>query len=234
VLEVVTATEFKFTATGIPVAGDEADNLCVKAYRLLTADFSLPPVNMHLHKTIPSGAGLAGGSSDGAHTLLLLNKKFNLGMNTETLFEYALRLGSDCPFFIQGQPMLGSGRGELLTPAPISLNNYSIVLVIAGIHISTKNAFEGISPSVPEKNISEIITKPVATWKNELKNDFEYSVFKQHPELAEVKEKLYANGAVYASLTGTGSVLYGIFKKNQVPEELITAFNNTCTVKIIL
>jgi 4-diphosphocytidyl-2-C-methyl-D-erythritol kinase len=232
VLEVITATEFKFTLTGIPVAGDEADNLCVQAYRLLAADFVLPPVNMYLHKTIPTGAGLAGGSSDGTNALLLLNRKFNLGISNKQLAVYALRLGSDCPFFLQEQPMLGSGRGELLTPVTVSLKDHSVVLIITGIHISTKDAFEGISPSLPAKNIPEIISHPVETWKNSLKNDFEDTVFQQHPVLATIKEKLYANGAAYASLTGTGSVVYGIFK-NEVPKVLSSTFGDSVAVKVI-
>lgn len=232
-LEVIPASEFKFVVTGITVTGDTEDNLCVKAYRLLAQQHQLPPVYMHLHKAIPSGAGLAGGSSDATHTLLLLNKKFNLGLDHPTLLSYAAQLGSDCPFFLHQQPMLGSGRGELLQPVNISLTGYRFLLVIPGVHISTQQAFSGITPRVPEQKISDIIESPAETWKDHLVNDFEYTVFEQFPELRQIKETLYHHGAIYASLTGSGSVVYGIFKQEAGLKEIAGLFSDQYTVKII-
>lgn len=211
VLEVVHAPEFRLVTTGLQVAGSEADNLCVKAYRLLEKDFALPQVSIHLHKTIPSGAGLAGGSSDAAHTLLLLNKKFGLNLAPEQLSEYALQLGSDCPFFLHNKPMFGSGRGEILEPVSLSLSGWYIMLVLPGIHVSTAAAFTGIVPKAPQFSIKETLQLPPGEWKHRLVNDFEHTVFVQHPELQFIKNSLYEQGAAYASLTGTGSVVYGLF-----------------------
>lgn len=233
ILEVVHAPEFEFKTTGIPIAGKQEDNLCVKAYRLLAADYPLPKAYLHLHKAIPSGAGLAGGSSDAAHTLLLLNNKFNLGITHEKLAGYALQLGSDCPFFLHQQPMMGYGRGEQLQAVDVSLNGYTIVLVMPGLHISTQKAFEGITPKSPRTAITEIIVQPVTAWKNQLVNDFEESIFPQYPVLSHIKEQLYQLGAVYASLTGTGSVVYGIFGKETATDEIIRQFDDNCTVKVI-
>lgn len=232
-LEIVRAGTFGCTVTGLPVNGDTEDNLCVKAYRLLAADHNLPQVHIHLHKNIPSGAGLAGGSSNAAHMLILLNRKFELNLTSEQLAAYALQLGSDCPFFIYNEPMLGSSRGEVLQPAAISLNEYTIVLVIPGMHISTKEAFEGIVPQQPEQSISDIIRQPVETWRNGLVNDFENTVFKKHPQLAIIKERMYSNGALYASLTGTGSVVYGIFKKNAADKGLFEQLDAAYRVVVI-
>lgn len=233
VLEIVRAGAFNCTVTGLPVDGNPEDNLCVKAYRLLAAAHSLPPVHIYLHKNIPSGAGLAGGSSDAAHTLILLNRKFGLQLTDEQLADYALQLGSDCPFFIYNTPMLGSGRGEVLKPAAISLNDYTVVLAIPGIHISTREAFSGIVPQRPEHTVADILQQPVALWKNRLVNDFEQTVFKQHPTLAGIKNTLYEHGALYASLTGTGSVVYGLFKKNEANEGLVEQLETNCRVVVI-
>lgn len=233
VLEIVHADDFGCTVTGMAINGDTEDNLCVKAYRLLARHHDLPPVHIHLYKNIPSGAGLAGGSSDAAHTLLLLNRKFGLELDSGQLAAYALQLGSDCPFFIYDQPMLGSGRGEVLSPVTVQLEAYTIVLVIPGIHVSTKEAFSGIVAQQPGAPIAGIITRPVEEWKNALVNDFEATVFKQHPQLEVIKKTLYATGALYASLTGTGSVVYGIFKKNAADNGVFEQFNNAYRVVVI-
>ncbi len=230
-LEVVTAPEFRFVVTGTPVAGNEADNLCVQAYRLLEKDHSLPPVYMHLHKAIPSGAGLAGGSSDAAHTLLLLNKKFGLNIAAEQLAAYALQLGSDCPFFLHNEPMWGRGRGEILEPVSVQLPGYTVVLVMTGIHISTAAAFTGIEPKAPEYDLRETVQQPPAEWKYRLVNDFEQTVYVQHPELQQVKYRLYEQGAVYASLTGTGSVVYGLFAQPIAEQELSRQLSAGAQVK---
>jgi 4-diphosphocytidyl-2-C-methyl-D-erythritol kinase len=166
---------------------------------------------MHLHKKIPMGAGLGGGSSDGAFTLVTLNQLFNLQLSEQALLDYALQLGSDCPFFILNTPAFATGRGEILTPTSLDLKGYSIVIVNPGIAISTKLAFSLITPKAPDNNLLAVIQQPITTWKDELINDFEEPIFNSFPELANIKETLYQKGAIYASMTGTGSTVYGIF-----------------------
>jgi 4-diphosphocytidyl-2-C-methyl-D-erythritol kinase len=212
-LEVITSKSFSFQCTGLSISGGVEDNLCIKAYHLLKKDFpDLPEVSIHLHKAIPMGAGLGGGSADGAFMLSLLNKKFRLNISEEKLITYSLQLGSDCPFFIINKPCFATGRGEKLTPVAVDLSSYKIVLINPGIHVSTKEAFSALTPAVPAKSIQQIIEQPVETWKAELKNDFEETVFQLHAAIKDIKERLYAEGAVYAAMTGTGSTVYGIFK----------------------
>jgi 4-diphosphocytidyl-2-C-methyl-D-erythritol kinase len=208
------AADIEFTTSGLKIDGSIEDNICVKAYHLLRKDFpELPPIKMHLHKVVPSGAGLGGGSSDGAFTLTLLNKKFNLELSEKQLINYALQLGSDCPFFIKNKPCFAAGRGEKLEEIELNLSDYKIVLVNPGIHIHTGKAFSRITPSDQRTSIREIIKQPVKNWKDILKNDFEEIVFKEHPAIKAIKEKLYAEGAAYASMSGSGSSLYGLFEK---------------------
>ena len=208
----------ELSVSGIAIETSSDNNLCIKAYQLLKNDFpDLPAVQMHLHKNIPTGAGLGGGSADGAFTLKLLNQKFQLGLNNSQMLQYALQLGSNCPFFIINKPCFGTGRGEILETVDLDLAAYQIVLVHPGIHCSTAHAFSQIQPRMPVKSIKEIIRQPVVCWKNELQNDFEELVFKEYPELRSIKEKLYECGADYASLTGSGSTVYGLFKKTMEP-----------------
>ena len=196
--------------------GNTKHNLCLKAYHLVKKDYpELPAIKMHLHKVIPMGAGLGGGSADAAFTLLLLNQKYNLDIPKQKLFEYALSLGSDCPFFLINKPSLAYSRGEISTPIPLSLAGYKMLIVNPGIHINTKDIFSQIIPSIPSKKISEIIRQPVETWKGELANDFEKIVFQKHAEISDIKNQMYRNGAVYASMTGTGSTVFGIFKMSE-------------------
>ena len=206
------AAPITFTSSGLAINGDPSDNLCFKAYGLLKKDYpTIPNIKMHLHKTIPMGAGLGGGSADGAFTLVALNQLFNLQIPEQALLDYALQLGSDCPFFIMNTPAFATGRGEILKPINVNLNGYSIVIVNPGIAISTKLAFSLITPKVPDTNMEAIICEPVTSWKEKLINDFEQPIFNSFPELANIKETLYQKGAVYASMTGTGSTVYGIF-----------------------
>jgi len=225
VLEVVRqqdpAKGMQFTLSGLPVDGDPADNLCVRAWQLLQRDFpQLPPVQMHLHKAIPMGAGLGGGSADGAFALKLLNEKFQLGLTTDQLLDYALQLGSDCPFFIINKPCIASGRGEQLQPIPLDLSSFAVLLVHPPIHINTGWAFSQITPVDKRKPVAEIIQQPVYTWKKELVNDFEGPVCRQYPAMQTIKDKLYEAGAAYASMTGSGSCFFGIFPKNHLPEAI--------------
>ena len=203
-----------FTGSGLTVDGTEADNICIKAYHLLKRDFpQLPFIKLHLYKAIPMGAGLGGGSADGAFTLQLLNKKFNLELSVQQLIDYALQLGSDCPFFIINKPCYATGRGELLEGIDITLAGYKIVIVNPGIHVNTGWAFSQITPAEPQKKLKEIIAQPIATWKAELINDFEAPVFEKYPEIKNIKEELYNKGAAYAAMSGSGSTVYGIFEK---------------------
>lgn len=202
--------------TGLDIKGDSSTNLCLKAYRLLKKDFpDLPHVQIHLHKVIPSGAGLGGGSADGAFTLKLLSDKFGLALSEQQLLKYAAHLGSDCPVFILNKPCYGTGRGEQLEVIPVDLSNYKFLIVNPGIHIDTGRAFLDIKPAQPDRSLKEIIREPVEKWRDELCNDFEKVLFKQHWEVVDIKDELYKCGAIYASMSGSGSTVYGIFKKDK-------------------
>ncbi|MBL0144548.1 MAG: 4-(cytidine 5'-diphospho)-2-C-methyl-D-erythritol kinase [Chitinophagaceae bacterium] len=206
--------EIAYSSSGNKVEGNEEDNLCLKAYRLLKKDFpNLSNIKLHLHKVIPSGAGLGGGSANAAFTLLLLNKKFNLNLSTAQLLNYAVQLGSDCPFFILNKPCLATGRGEVLTEINLNLSAYSFVLVNPKIHVNTGWAFSQILPTQPLKSIAAIINQPMDSWKSELVNDFEKPVVEKYPEIKGIKEQLYKQGAIYVSMSGSGSTVFGIFEK---------------------
>ena len=206
----------------LSVSGDAIDvpptnNICYKAYGLLKADFpALPPVQMHLHKLIPSGAGLGGGSADGAFTLLLLNSQFGLGLSEAQLMEYALQLGSDCPFFIRNRPAYALGRGERLEDIPLDLSGWSIVLVNPRIHVNTGWAFSRIKPTEDRPAIKEIVSRPVQSWKGELINDFEEVVMTEHPPVRAIRDALYEQGAAFAAMSGSGSTVFGLFPKTLV------------------
>lgn len=203
-----------FVSTGLPIAGIPTSNLCIKAYKLLRKDFpGIPGVQIHLHKVIPTGAGIGGGSADAAFTLKMVNKLFNLGITTEQLIEYGLQLGSDCPFFIINKPCFASGRGELLEEIELNLSDYKFVIVNPGIHIDTGGAFRDITPALPSLSVKEIIRNPVETWKDNLINDFEKTIFQKYPEIGVIKDSLYNIGAVYAAMSGSGSTVFGIFPK---------------------
>lgn len=211
----------RFTSTGIAISGREEDNLCVKAYHLLKKDFQeLPAVEMHLHKAIPMGAGLGGGSADGAFTLKLLNDKFRLNLGTNELINYAAVLGSDCPFFIINKPCVASSRGEMLESIALDLSRYQIILVNPGIHVETRWAFSEIIPhdrSEGDPALDQVLSASPADWKNKLINDFELPVFRKYPQIRMVKDHLYDQGALYASMSGSGSTVFGIFKKELTP-----------------
>lgn len=211
-------TILHFTHSGLEIAGDTGHNLCSKAYHLLKKDFpELPPLQMHLHKVIPMGAGLGGGSADGAFTLKMLNEQFALGLNQSQLISYALVLGSDCPFFIVNQPSYATGRGEQMEPSTVDLSEHRFVLINPGIHVPTGWAFSQIQPASPAHHCKDIVQEPFETWKHTLFNDFEAPVMKAYPEIQAIKDQLYQQGAVYASMTGTGSTVYGIFSNNTTP-----------------
>ncbi|HEV7780282.1 MAG TPA: 4-(cytidine 5'-diphospho)-2-C-methyl-D-erythritol kinase [Chitinophagaceae bacterium] len=222
-LEIIENRQFKnpsfpFSSSGLPVAGNPASNLCVKAYRLLKKDFpGLPPLLIHLHKVIPSGAGLGGGSADAAFALQVINKIGKLELSNERLMQYAAELGSDCPFFIVNKPCFARGRGEILEEIELDLSAYRLVIVNPGIHVDTGRAFLDIQPAAPEKTLKEIIAGPAERWKDELCNDFEKVIFPQHRRIVDIKDRFYTKGAVYASMSGSGSTVFGLFAKDKVP-----------------
>ncbi len=210
VLEIVKSATMSFTCSGLDIPGDPRNNLCLKGYRLLQERFQLPPVNMHLHKVIPMGAGLGGGSSDGAFTLKLINDLFQLDLSVEQLQQYAAELGSDCPFFIEGKPVLASGRGNEFTPLALSLPAKYLLVVYPPIEVSTAQAYAALTPCPPPKSLEEIIQQP-DQWQVDLKNDFEAVVFDQHPEIAGLKHSMIQAGAVYSAMSGSGSSVFGFF-----------------------
>lgn len=201
--------------TGNSVDCDERDNLVVKAYNLLAEDFTLPRIHAHLVKRIPMQAGLGGGSSDGAFMIRLLDERFRLNIGIAEMERYAARLGSDCAFFIESEPMYATGRGEILEPADGpkgNLDGYYIVIVKPDIAVSTAKAYKEIVCRKPEKSCREVVRQPIETWRRDLSNDFEAPVFKDHPEIAQIKQKLYDLGAAYAQMSGSGSAVYGIYR----------------------
>lgn len=201
--------------TGNAVDCDEQKNLVVKAYQLLAADYQLPRIHAHLFKRIPSQAGLGGGSSDGAFMIRLLDERFRLNIGIAEMERYASRLGSDCAFFIEAAPSFATGRGEVLEPADGpkgNLDGYYIAIVKPDVAVSTAQAYKEIVCRKPNKCCRDIVRQPIDTWKDDLVNDFEKPVFKIHPELASIKDKLYHLGAVYAAMSGSGSALFGIFR----------------------
>jgi 4-diphosphocytidyl-2-C-methyl-D-erythritol kinase len=213
VLEVVESNELKFTSSGIAIPGNHDDNLCLKAYRLIKADFDVASVHIHLHKVIPIGAGLGGGSADAAFTLKALNELFKLQLTDEQLINYARKLGSDCAFFIKNSPVYAFGKGDEFEPIALDLSNYNIKIEYPNIHIGTAEAYAGVNPKKSVTSLKEAIYLPISEWRNALKNDFEDSIFPNHPQIRSVKEKFYTEGALYASMTGSGSAVFGVFEK---------------------
>lgn len=211
VLELIPSDSFIFSSSGLPIPGDPGQNLCVKAYKLLNADFDLPPVKLHLHKIVPIGAGLGGGSADAAFTLKLLNERFQLKLNTAQIEGYARQLGSDCAFFVQNKPMYCREKGDVFDEITVAIAGYTVVLVYPNLAISTAEAYAGVRPRLPESPLWELLQQPVTEWRNVVHNDFEDSLFPRYPILQAVKEKLYNLGAIYASMSGSGSTIYGIF-----------------------
>jgi len=214
VLEVVPSencADYSFSSSGIELGGDPEDNLIVKAYRLLRSEYQFPAVDISLIKQIPFGAGLGGGSADAAFMLKALKDLFELKITPKKLEKYAAMLGADCPVFIKNKPVFASGIGNEFTPIKISLKGYLLLLVKPDIHISTPEAYSLVIPEIPEQSLIDLIQKPVVEWKDTIKNDFEKSVFAKYPEIEQIKATLYEQGAVYASMSGSGSSVYGLF-----------------------
>ena len=211
-LEIVEADELIFTSSGIPVPGNPLENLCMKAWHLLAKDYSIPKVHIHLHKQIPIGAGLGGGSADAAFCIRLLNDKFNMRLDTVAMEDYARQLGSDCAFFIKNKPVIAVGKGDEFESIELDLNKYYLVLIMPPVHVSTADAYSGVQPSGAAE-LPDLLSLQPGEWRTVLANDFEEPVFKKHPQIQEIKEALYESGALYASMSGSGASVYAIFEK---------------------
>jgi len=215
ILEInISKNGFLFNTTGISIDKEsQENNICIKAYHLLKTYYSIPPVHIHLHKNIPVGAGLGGGSSDAAYTLKMLNSMMKLNLSNEVLLKIAEETGSDCPFFIFNKPSFVTEKGNLLFPINFNLKGYFLVLVYPFIQVNTAVAYQKIKPQPTSEKLTEQIKQPIETWKDNIKNDFEKVIFNEYPEIKEIKEQLYHSGAVYASMSGSGSTVYGFFRE---------------------
>ncbi len=212
--------KYRLHISGAEVAGRPEDNLVTKAYLLLDREFNLPPVDIYLHKHIPSGAGLGGGSADAAFMLTMLNQRFELQLSDEQLEVHAATLGADCAFFVKNSPTFAEGIGNIFSPISVSLKGYRILVIKPDVFVSTRDAFAQIRPHRPECSLREVIARPVEQWKEALVNDFEASVFPQFPVIGEIKEAMYRGGAVYASMSGSGSSVFGLFRADAALPDL--------------
>jgi len=212
VLEIIPADELSFESSGLEIPGRLEDNLCIKAYHLMKKDHDLPPVKIHLHKNIPIGAGLGGGSSDAAFFIKLVDQQFNLKLSIDQMQGYARKLGADCAFFIESKPVFAFELGDEFETIRLDLSKYKIVLVMPPAHVSTAEAYRGVKPAPVKTTLYELIDLPIAQWKKHIKNDFEESVFKNHIMIRGVKAALYQAGALFASMSGSGASVFGIFE----------------------
>ena len=213
ILEIVKSEKIVFTMSGNKIQGPADSNLCIKAYRLLQEKYELPPINIHLHKVIPTGAGLGGGSSNAAFMIKLINSYFSLNMSIAQMQETARNIGSDCAFFIENKPVLATQKGDTFKDCQIDLTNYHIMLVKPNIHVSTPEAYSLITPKKTTFPLTKIQNTSMNEWKECINNDFEKVIFEKHPEIKKIKERLYEMGAIYSSMSGSGSCVYGIFDK---------------------
>jgi 4-diphosphocytidyl-2-C-methyl-D-erythritol kinase len=209
----VAGENIEFSASGIEIPGRAEENLCCKAYELISKDYPLPSIKIHLHKIIPIGAGLGGGSADAAFFIKLINEKFELGLAWGEMHHYAKQLGSDCSFFISNKPAFVKGKGDDFEGISLDLAGYKIAIIYPGIHINTAEAYKGVIPKKPKQSLEKLIQQPIESWKDSIHNDFEDSIFQKYPKIKKIKEQLYESGALYASMSGSGSSVYGIFKK---------------------
>jgi len=226
-LEFAEADETSLSTSGIQIHGDPEQNLILKAFRLLQADYNLPSLQFHLHKVIPFGAGLGGGSSDAAFTLKMLNDFFKLELSQQKLESYAGQIGADCPFFLLNKPTFATGIGNKFHNIELNLADYEIVILKPDINVSTPEAYKNVIPRNPKYRLTEIIKTPVNDWKNLIVNDFEKSIFPKYPQIAELKQHLYDVGASFASMSGSGSAVFGIFRhlpmnfENRIPAGIL-------------
>ena len=231
VLEIVPAdsADASLTCYGNPVDCPPEKNLVMKAYRLLQQRFDLPPVSIHLYKHIPDGAGLGGGSSDAAHTLLMLNKMFDLNIAHEALASMAAGLGADCAFFIYNRPMMATGIGDVLSPVDVDLKGKTLLLVKPPVGVDTRTAYSRVVPTPAQVDLARTVKQPVETWDGLLANDFEPSVFAALPQLWVIKAQLIDAGAAYAAMSGSGSTIFGVFNSDKLAESAADTFADCAT-----
>lgn len=213
VLEITKSESFEFVQSGLEIPGSPGSNLCEKAFLILKNMYGISNVRIHLRKQIPMGAGLGGGSSDAAYVLKGLNELFELNISTKTLENIASKLGSDCPFFIENKPQIATGRGEVLSEINLDLKGKYLVLLNPGIHVGTKEAYDGVTPKIPLQSLKKILELPLETWQEKLNNQFEYHIFINHPRIKELKKACLDHGAIYAAMSGSGSSVFGIFNE---------------------
>lgn len=224
ILEITPNDKFEFSTSGLSISGALENNLCYRAFMLLKETYAIPQVHIHLHKVIPMGAGLGGGSSDAAYTLMGLRDLFQLPLSNEDLLPFAQKLGSDCAFFLTNQAQIGTEKGDVLQPFELSLSGKFLIMIYPNFGISTQEAYAGIKPKKALKNWEKKLLKPLETWKETISNDFEKSLFPSYPQLAEIKHELYALGATYAAMSGSGSTIFGIFDEEVKQPENWKAF----------
>ena len=212
-LEVIESAEMLFQSSGIAIPGLSQDNLCLKAYHLMHKDFDLPNITIHLHKNIPIGAGLGGGSSDAAFFIKLINEKFGLNLSPEKMQDYCRLLGADCAFFIQNKSVFAFDKGDVFKALSLDLSAYHLALVMPPVHVSTAEAYAGVVPNEPAQSLKELIALPIEQWQGKINNDFEKHILLNHPKIAHVKNALIKAGALYASMSGSGAAVYAIFKE---------------------
>ena len=222
VLTIEQAEESSLTIVGIEVDCDPEQNICMKALRLMQQRYGIGEASITLDKRIPFGAGLGGGSADGTAVILALNEIFALGLDDATLISLAAELGSDTAFFVRNSPQLCEGRGEIMTPIELDLAGYWLVLIKPDANVSTREAYAGVVPAIPELSLTERLQKPIADWQGSVKNDFEKSVFAAHPIIGEIKQELIDAGATYASMSGSGSTVFGLFASKEATEKMST------------
>ncbi len=218
---------FALQTVGLHIAGKPEENLVVRVYLSMKEEFNLPSLDIYLDKHIPSGAGLGGGSSDAAHMMKQLNEQFNLGLSESEMEERLSAFGADCPFFVRERPVIATGIGNVFTPIALSLKGWTLLLVKPPVCVSTKDAYADVRPQPPTTDLREAISQPVSEWKNRIGNDFEKSVFTRHPQISAIKNTLYDIGATYASMSGSGSSVFGLFK---VPCESAVKVFSDCFV----
>lgn len=212
ILEILPSEKFELINEGIQIDCGVEKNLCYKAYNILTYQYKIPPVKIILYKNVPFGTGLGSGSSDAAHTLILLNKIYKLNLSEEELINIATKLGADCAFFIKNKPVIASGIGNVFKETQLDLQGKILVICLPDVKVNTSNAYKNCKPTKPEKSLEFLINQPINRWKNTIKNDFENTIFQDYPVLKKIKNELYKNGAAYAQMSGSGSAIYGLFE----------------------
>ena len=223
-VQVEKTPDYTLSTTGIAIGCPPEKNLLIKALRALKQDFNLPRLYIYMYKHIPSGAGLGGGSSDAAFMMKTLNAMFSLGLSDDELERRVAFLGADCAFFVRNLPVFATGIGNIFRPLELSLAGWHLVLVKPDIFVSTKEAYAGIRPHRPAVPVTDIVRRPVEEWRGLLDNDFEEGIFALHPAIAGIKEQLYARGAAYAAMSGSGSSVFGLFRQMQDEAELQALF----------